>query len=140
MRIPISEGVRYRLGELTLEGVEIMRLDAVRDQFEIDEGDYYNQKVIQDGIERTQMMYGASGYMEYVAFPDLTPRDQGEEDDGSVRRIDAPPIVDVTIRADEGEQYFVGRIDFLGNTTTRDKVVRRELRVFEGGVFNTEML
>lgn len=140
MRIPISEGTRYRLGELTFEGVEIMRLDAVRRQFEIDEGDYYNQKVIQDGIERAQMMYGSSGYMEFVAFPDLSPRDQVVEDDGSVRRIDAPPIVDVTIRADEGEQYFVGRIDFSGNTTTRDKVVRRELRVFEGGVFNTEML
>ena len=140
MRIPVSEGVRYRIGELTFEGVEIMRQDAVRRQFDIDEGDYYNEKVIRDGIERAQMMYGASGYMEFVAFPDLSLRDQVQEDDGSIRRIDAPPIVDVTIRVEEGEQYFVGRIDFSGNTTTRDKVVRRELRVFEGGVFNTEML
>ena len=41
---------------------------------------------------------------------------------------------------DEGKQYFVNRITFVGNTTTRDTVVRREMRLFENGVFNTEAL
>ena len=40
----------------------------------------------------------------------------------------------------EGEQYFVNRITFLGNTTTRDNVIRREMRLLENGVFNTEAL
>ena len=40
----------------------------------------------------------------------------------------------------EGEQYFVNRINFVGNTTTRDNVVRREMRLLEGGVFNTEAM
>ena len=52
----------------------------------------------------------------------------------------APPIVDVTMRLQEGKQYFVNRITFVGNTTTRDNVIRREMRLFEGGVFNTEAL
>ena len=51
-----------------------------------------------------------------------------------------PPRVDVVMRIQEGRQYFVHRITFEGNTTTRDNVVRREMRLFEGGVFNTEAL
>ena len=52
----------------------------------------------------------------------------------------ADPIVDVTMRMQEGKQYFVNRITFTGNTTTRDNVIRREMRLVEGGVFNTEAL
>ncbi len=44
------------------------------------------------------------------------------------------------MRMQEGKQYFINRITFVGNTTTRDTVVRRELRLFEDGVFNTEAL
>ena len=44
------------------------------------------------------------------------------------------------MRVDEGKQYFVNRITFVGNTTTRDNVIRREMRLLEGGVFNTEAL
>ena len=50
------------------------------------------------------------------------------------------PVVNVTMRMEEGKQYFVNRITFVGNTTTRDNVIRREVRLFEGGVFNTEAL
>src|SRR5262249_8332393 len=49
-------------------------------------------------------------------------------------------IVDVTMRMQEGQQFFVNRITFTGNTTTRDNVIRREMRLVEDGVFNTEAL
>jgi outer membrane protein assembly factor BamA len=52
----------------------------------------------------------------------------------------APPVVDVVLQVEEGKQYFINRIIFTGNTTTRDTVVRREIRLFEEGVFNTEAL
>ena len=48
--------------------------------------------------------------------------------------------MNITMRLEEGKQYFVNRIIFLGNTTTRDNVIRREIRLFEGDVFNTEAL
>ncbi len=50
------------------------------------------------------------------------------------------PAVDVVLQVDEGKQYFIDRITFTGNTTTRDTVVRREIRLYEEGVFNTEAL
>ena len=51
--------------------------------------------------------------------------------------IDGAPVVDVTIRIQEGEQYFVNRINIVGNRTTHDQVIRRELQLYERGVFNT---
>src|SRR5262249_56759140 len=51
-----------------------------------------------------------------------------------------PPVVDVTMQLKEGKQYFVNRIVFTGNTTTRDNVIRREMRLVEGAPFNTEAL
>lgn len=55
-------------------------------------------------------------------------------------RIDGDPVVDVTIRVQEGEQYFINRIEFAGNQTTHDEVIRRELQVAENAVLNTEAL
>ena len=140
MRLPITEGERYRLGNFELEGVTILREDALHAQFDLQEGDFYSEEVIRQGIERAQALYGASGYMEFLARPDLVPRDEAEGDNGDLERTDGPPIVDVTLVAEEGEQYFVKRISFSGNTTTRDHVIRREMRLYEGGVFNTEAL
>ena len=54
--------------------------------------------------------------------------------------VPVPSVVDVTLRVDEGPRYLINRITFVGNTTTRDQVIRRELRVYEGGVFNSEAL
>lgn len=55
-------------------------------------------------------------------------------------RVDGFPVVDVTIRVQEGEQYFINRIEFTGNEVTHDEVIRRELQVVEKSVFNTEAL
>src|SRR4029079_5523905 len=51
-----------------------------------------------------------------------------------------PPVVDVVMRMQEGKQFFVNRLTFTGNTTTHDNVIRREVRLVEDGVFNTEAL
>ena len=55
-------------------------------------------------------------------------------------RIDGAPVVDVTIRVQEGEQYFINRIEFTGNKVTHDEVIRRELQIVENAVFDTEAL
>ena len=47
--------------------------------------------------------------------------------------------IDLTLTADEGKQFFIRRIDFSGNTTTRDKVIRREILLDEGDMFNTQL-
>src|SRR5438874_2605608 len=71
-------------------------------------------------------LYGKFGYIDFMPNPyfDLVPNSDQ---------------VDLTLTADEGKQFFVRRIDFSGNTTTRDKVIRRELMLDEGDMFNTDL-
>ena len=81
-------------------------------------------------------IYGGAGYYEFTGFPDMSFEDPAE---GPIA-APADPTVNITMRLTEGEQYFVNRITFTGNSTTRDNVIRREMRLVEGGVFSTEAL
>lgn len=153
LRIPVTEGSRYRVGEFGFDGNTVVKTEFLRPLFKVAAGEYYAEKDIRKGMEKAREVYGAGGYFEFTGYPDLKPRDGALDDEGNA---DAPrptptpagaggakagpPVVDVVMRMQEGKQYFVNRITFTGNTTTRDNVVRRELRLFEAGVFNTEAL
>ncbi|MBI2219834.1 MAG: outer membrane protein assembly factor BamA [Acidobacteria bacterium] len=132
LRIPVTEGQRYRVGDFKFEGQTVVKDEALRPLFKVKAGDWYNEKDIRKGLQKSQEIFGSGGYMEFTGFPDLSPR-EGQQVKGA-------PIVDVTMRMQPGKQYFVNRIIFVGNTTTRDNVIRREMRLFEAGVFNTEAL
>jgi outer membrane protein insertion porin family len=155
LRIPVTEGKRYKVGNFTFEGNKIVKSEALRPLFKLKTGETYSQKKITKGLEKAREVYGSGGYYEFTAYPDLKPRDM--TDDGASPSDaaaagppapapagkgapTAPPIVDVVMRVEEGKQYFVNRITFTGNTTTRDNVIRREMRLVEAGVFNTEAL
>ena len=148
LRIPVTEGQQYRIGKLTFEGNKIVNDAALRPLFKVSEGEIYTEKNIRKGFEKAKELYGTGGYMDFTGYPDLAPRDapqtNGNPDlSGPAAPAPAskgPPTVDVTLRLQEGKQYFINRITFVGNTTTRDNVIRREIRLLESGVFNTEAL
>ena len=129
LRVDVNEGRRFQLGTLTIAGNTVLRSEALLPLFKLEEGDVYDEQRIRKGLERARELYGSGGYFEFTAYPDLKPRDQA-----------AVPTVDVTLRVSEGTQYFIGRIEFAGNSHTRDSVIRREIGLVEGGVFNTEAL
>jgi outer membrane protein insertion porin family len=138
MRVPITEGPRFVVGEVTFEGNTIVSTEHLRQFFKLKPGEIYSQKDIRKGLESARDAYGTGGYFEFTGYPDLKPRtvtDGAAAESGRDR-----PIVDVTIRVDEGKQYFVNRITFVGNTHTRDPVIRREMALLEAGVFNTQGL
>jgi outer membrane protein insertion porin family len=143
LRIPVTEGSRYRLGEFSIDGNTVVKSDALRPLFQLQKGDWYDEKKVRDGLVKARELYGAGGYMEFTGFPDLKPSDEPEENVPEALAAPppaGPPSVDVTMRLQEGQQYFVNRITFVGNSTTRDNVIRREMRLVEGAVFNTEAL
>ncbi|MBI3046671.1 MAG: outer membrane protein assembly factor BamA [Acidobacteria bacterium] len=143
LRIPVTEGPRYRVGEFSVDGNTVVKSEALRPLFELQKGEWYNEKKIRDGLIKAREVYGAGGYMEFTGFPDLKPSDEPEENVPAALAAPpppGPPSVDVTMRLQEGQQYFVNRITFVGNATTRDNVIRREMRLVEGAVFNTEAL
>ncbi len=143
--VPVTEGQRYRVGSFDFDGNTVVKAEALRPLFKLKEGDYYSEDKIRKGLEIARELYGTGGYWEFTGYPDLKPRnlpDPSKMDDPEAiaEAEKQPPIVDVTMRLQEGEQYFVNRITFVGNTTTRDNVIRREIRLLENGVFNTEAL
>ena len=154
LKIPVHEGERYRVGSFDFDGVETVREDALRTRFKLDEGDWYSEKRIRKGLEAAREIYGSVGYWEFTGLPDLRPRDLPDPNSAAdpdapppadtperpIRASDGAPYVDVTMRMREGERYYINRITFEGNTTTRDNVIRREMRLLEKGVFNTEAL
>ena len=145
LRVPVTEGGRYRVSSFDFEGNTVVTSEGLRPLFKVREGNFYSEKAIRKGLEKAREVYGAGGYFEFTGFPDLKPSDfpdpdASPEEQARAEATASAPTVDVTMRMQEGRQYFVNRITFVGNTTTRDNVIRREIRLYENGVFNTEAL
>ena len=136
LRIPVTEGNRYRIGNVAFEGNKVVDTKFLQPLFKLKTGEYYSEKDVRKGFEKSREIYGNAGYFEFTGFPDMEFLDPAQ---GPVEGP-AQPTVNITMRLQEGEQYFVNRITFTGNTTTRDNVIRREMRLVEGGVFSTEQL
>jgi outer membrane protein insertion porin family len=145
LKVPIAEGDRYRVGSVDFDGNKVVKTEGLRPLFKLKEGDFYSEKGVRKGMEVARELYGTVGYWEFTGYPDLKPRNMPDpakmNDPAAIEEAKKQPaIVDVTMKLQEGEQYFVNRITFKGNTTTRDNVIRREIRLLENGVFNTEAL
>ncbi len=151
LRIPVTEGPRYKVGEVKVADNKVVKSEPLVQIFNLKPGKYYSEKRVQKGMVKAREIYGSIGYFEFTAYPDFTfrdlPADAQPRNMEEAQRATAAPtakpgpaIVDVTMHMQEGEQYFVNRITFLGNTTTHDNVIRREMQLVESGVFNTEAL
>jgi outer membrane protein insertion porin family len=153
LRIPITEGPRYKVGSFEVTGNTVARTDYLKPLFKMNAGEYYGEKRIRKGLEKAREVYGSLGYYEFTGFPDYKFHDdpnpnqpeapealRAPEPEKSHTDGEGAPLVDVTMRIQEGLQFFVNRITFVGNTTTRDNVIRREMRLIEGAPFNTEAL
>ncbi len=125
--IPVEEGEQYRLGGITFTGNKrVTNQKALRSLFKLKDGQILNTSLIGKGLENMRKAYGELGYINFTPVP--TPR------------IDEPKkLVFLNIDIDEGKPYYVSRIEFRGNTTTRDSVIRRELLLEEGQVYNSHL-
>jgi len=128
LKITLEEGRLYRLNKITFAGVKLFRQPQALMQplFGMAEGDVFSTEKLRKGMENMRKLYGEFGYIDFVPDPMPEPIPNSDK-------------IDLTISVDEGKQFFVKRIDFSGNTTTRDKVIRRELLLDEGDIYNTRM-
>ena len=141
LEIPIQEGDRYRIGNVTFDGNTVLKEEALKRLFPFRTGRYYDERRVRKALEKAREVYGGVGYYEFTGYPDLTPRPAPNPDEAALApKAPGPPTVDITMRLQEGKQYFINRIEFTGNTSTRDRVIRREMSLVEGGVFNVEAL
>ena len=122
--IPVEEGQRYRLKEITFTGNKAVKnTQALRALFKIKDGDIFDTEAIRKGLEALRKAYAALGYINFTPVPNTDADDEKR-------------LISLRIDLDEGKQFYVRRIEFEGNTTTRDKVIRRELALEEGQVYN----
>jgi outer membrane protein insertion porin family len=141
LRIPVDERSRYRIKSISVEGNENLPTPAILSVFtKVEVGDYYSDKPIRKGYEKLREFYGSAGFWEFTMVPEVTPNDRNMQTGELLPGFTGQPEVDLVFKMEEGTRYFLNRLTFSGNTTTRDSVIRREMRLVEGGVFNMESL
>ncbi len=129
--IRIDEGSQYHMGKLSFQSSDpdqglVFKPDYLARIFPLKEGDLFSSTKVRKALESYKALYGQYGYIDFVAEP-MTETD------------DVKKVVNFTMVFDQEKQYFVRRIEFSGNTTTRDKVIRREILLDEGQVYNNRL-
>jgi outer membrane protein insertion porin family len=124
--IPLEEGRRWKLGDVRIEGNETFEAEILARQFPDPRGGWLRSTSIDKGIEALSDLYSNTGHL-YAQVTHAIVEVNEEE-------------ADVIVTIVEGDQFSVGRIEFEGNTKTRDKVLRRELGIQEGMVLNAGAL
>lgn len=125
--IKIEEGSEYRIGNLDAQGDLIDGKDVLLDLAGLEPGAVFARDRLRQGVGRISDLYADQGYA-YVNVAPLT------------RVNDEDQIIDVMFDIEQGPQVSVERITISGNTKTRDKVVRREMKLVEGELFSASAM
>lgn len=127
--VPVTEGKVFRVGELKVEGNSIFSEQQILAYVGLKTGEIANGKRLQDAVyEDLKKVYGNQGFVQYNAEFEPNFRDNPSNANEG--------IVDITITIDEGKQFTLRRLEFTGNTFTRDRVMRREFLLNEGDTYN----
>ena len=125
--IGITEGEQYRIGTIGFKGELLDPEASLRTKLKSEPGTVFNRSTLRTDIGVLTDIYGDKGY----AFATINPQ---------TRLDNEKKIVDMTFDVDKGELVTIERINISGNPKTRDKVIRRETRVTEGGLYNSSGL
>ena len=125
--IKVEEGPQYKVGQITISGDLVEPEEVMRDEFKLEEGEVFSRQMMQEDIGTLTAMAADKGY----AFAVVEPR-QTEHDDTL--------MVDINYDIEKRGLVYFERIDIVGNDKTRDKVIRRELKVVEGELFSARGL
>jgi outer membrane protein insertion porin family len=129
--IRIDEGEQYHMGKVSFRSADpdqglVFKPEYLAQVFPLKQGDLFSAGKIRKALDNYKKLYGEYGYIDFVAEPETEAND-------------ARKIIDINMVFDQQKQFFVRRIEFSGNTTTRDKVIRRELLLDEGQVYNNRL-
>jgi len=124
---PIAEGPRYKVGTIDIQGdlikdkTELLAVLKIRDE------EYLNRQVLRDDVTRLTDLYSEQGY----AFAEVNPK---------ISKADADQKINIMLQVQKGAMAYINRVEIQGNTRTRDNVIRRDLKVEEGGRFDSKAI
>lgn len=122
--IGVHEGTVHTMGDVSVAGNKLYTNEQIIGSWPIKKGDVIRRKPIQTRADAFGDAYRMRGYIYAYVNPEYVPRDKG--------------VIDVKMDVYEGDQFRLGRLEFQGNTTTKDKVLRREIFLEEGGIMDME--
>lgn len=125
--IQVSEGEQFKVSDIGIEGNRTFSEEEIRKLIRLSTKKPFNKELMKKDINAITEKYTDNGYALVSISPDLVPDEDKKE-------------TKVIYVISEGDKYNIGRIDISGNTKTRDKVIRREIRLDEGDVFNATAL
>jgi outer membrane protein insertion porin family len=127
--VPIIDGRLYRVGDVKIEGNSIFSEQVIKAIVGLQKGEIANGEQLSKALyENLKKYYGAQGFIQYTAEVNPTYKDSPQNPEEG--------IADFVITIDEGKQFTLRRLEFTGNTFTRDNVLRREVLVNEGDIYN----
>lgn len=121
--IRVEEGEKFNVGEVNFTGDLLFTDTELYNDIKIKSGELFVYSTLQSDLSTLQAKYGDLGY----AYANVIPRTRAREKE---------KLVDITFEIDKGNKVYLGRINMVGNSKTRDKVIRREMRVHEGELYN----
>jgi len=121
--VTIEEGIQYRVNSVAFEGVNVAAEEEIKPALAMIEGSLFTPSGLTADLRSISDFYGRLGYVDRLVLPEVTPAGEG--------------IVDLLYRIDEGVQSYVNLINIQGNTRTKDFVIRRELLLKPGDIFDT---
>ncbi len=125
--ISIKEGDQFRVGSLAYKGNEILSTAELEKETKLRQGDIFSREVLQQDVNRIMDRYDGLAR----PFANIVPLFNINQDTKTVA---------ITIDIQEGGEVTIGRINIAGNSKTRDKVIRREMRLNEGDLYSKKAI
>ena len=123
----IREGEVFRVSDVILTGDLILAESTLRQLIMVEPGNHFSRRQVEQSVDNISAILANIGY----AFANVNPVPRIDRDTGEV---------EINFFIDPGKRVYVRRIEFQGNTQTKDEVLRREMRQFEGGWFSQAAL
>ena len=125
--IAVSEGEQFTVSSVGITGNKVFTEEELRKLIKLAPNKVFSKAVMKKDVAALSDKFGDNGYALVAVNPDLVPNEEKKQ-------------VAVVYQIGEGDKYKIGKIEISGNTKTRDKVIRREVRVDEGETFNNSAL
>ncbi len=125
--IKIDEGPRFKVGKVDIEGDIVLSKEELSGKLKLNKEEFFNREIVRNDVLALTDIYSDEGY----AYAEITPRIDKNFDQ---------LMVNIVYVIKKGKQVYFEKIIIAGNTKTRDKVIRRELKVYEQELFSGRRL
>jgi beta-lactamase regulating signal transducer with metallopeptidase domain len=120
-----NQNQQYRIGNIAIAGATAVNADVIRSTLGLVGGQVFDEDQLRAGFEALKKVYGSLGYVNFTPQPRVAFDEQRK-------------LANLVIDIEEDRQFLVKRINVTGNMKTADEVIRREILIKEGQVFNSE--